>query len=83
MARYEVTLPELGIEGPITVSLWLVEPGDSVQQDQPLVEILAGSAVVDLPAAADGRLVEAVVAEDEPIEVGQLLAVIESDEDGF
>lgn len=81
MQRYEVTLPDLAVEGPITVSLWLVEPGTSVAESQPIVEILAGSAVVDLPAVAAGRLAQVLVAEDDPVATGQLLAVIESDED--
>ena len=81
MRYHELKLPDLGIEGPITVSLWLVEQGALVAEDQPVVEILAGSALVDLPAVADGRLAQALVVEDEPVEVGQVLGVIESDED--
>ena len=81
-SRYELTLPELGIEeGRIAVSLWLVEPGSPVAQGDPVVEVLAGPAVIDLPSPADGVLVECLVAEDEPVEVGQVLAVIESEEE--
>lgn len=80
--RYELTLPELGIEeGPVTVSLWLVEPGSAVSEGDPVVEVLAGAAVVDLPSPADGLLVQCLVAEDEPVEVGQVLAVIECEEE--
>lgn len=81
MRRHELTLPDLAVEGPITVSLWLVEPGSDVTEDEPVVEILAGNAVVDLPATASGRLAEVLAAEDGVVEVGQLLAVIEADED--
>lgn len=83
MRRHEVTLPDLGIRGPMTVSLWLVRPGSAVEEDQPVVEILAGDAVVDLPAPAEGRLAELFVVEDDPVEVGQVLAVIESDKEPF
>jgi 2-oxoglutarate dehydrogenase E2 component (dihydrolipoamide succinyltransferase) len=80
--RYELTLPELGLqEGPITVSLWLVEPGSMVAEGDPVVEVLAGAAVVDLPSPTDGVLVECLVAEDDPVEVGQVLAVVESEDD--
>ena len=83
-ARYELTLPELGMEeGPITVCLWLVEPGAPVAEGDPIAEVLAGAAVIDLPSPADGVLLERLVAEDEPIEVGQVLAVIESEEDAL
>jgi len=79
--RYELTLPELGLDvGPIAVSLWLVEPGSAVAEGEPVVEVLAGPAVVDLPSPADGVLVECLVAEDEPVHVGQVLAVIEAEQ---
>ncbi|OHB66837.1 MAG: hypothetical protein A2V70_03925 [Planctomycetes bacterium RBG_13_63_9] len=73
-------MPELGIEDqPIVVSLWLVEQGSRVAEGEPLLEVLAGPATVDLPAPADGVLIEKLVEEDDPLVVGQRLAVIESD----
>jgi len=78
MPRYYVTLPELRVDqGPIVVSLWLVERGGRVKAGEPVLEVLAGAATVDLPAPADGVLVETLVGEDEPLCVGQRLAVIE------
>ena len=80
--QYEIRLPDLGLDDqPMTVSLWLVAPGEWVAAGEPLVEVLAGSALVDLPAQADGVLAEALVDEDEPIRPGQRLAVIEGDEE--
>jgi 2-oxoglutarate dehydrogenase E2 component (dihydrolipoamide succinyltransferase) len=80
--RHEVVLPDLGVdEGPIVVGLWLLEPGSPVAEGDPIAELLAGAAVIDLPAPADGVLVERLVDEDEPLEVGQVLALIESDEE--
>jgi pyruvate/2-oxoglutarate dehydrogenase complex dihydrolipoamide acyltransferase (E2) component len=79
MQRHYLTLPELGIEGgPIVVSLWLVERGSRVEAGEPVLEVLAGVATVDLPAPADGVLVETLVGEDESLRVSQRLAVIES-----
>ena len=79
MPRYDLILPELGIDGqPILISLWLVEPGSRVAEGDPVLEVLAGPATVDLPAPADGLLVETLVEEDDPLTVGQRLAVIES-----
>lgn len=80
MTRHEIRVPDLEIAGPMTVSLWLAGLGSWVAEGDPIVEILAGSAVVDLSAEADGRLTATLAEEDEPVEVGQLLAVIESDE---
>ena len=80
--RYELTLPDLGMEqGPITVGLWLVEPGTWVAEGDPVLEILAGPAVIDLPSPGDGLLIERLADEEEPIEVGQLLAVIEAEDE--
>jgi pyruvate/2-oxoglutarate dehydrogenase complex dihydrolipoamide acyltransferase (E2) component len=79
--RYELILPDLGLDDqPIVAGLWLVEEGSRVAAGEPLLEVLAGSAVVDLPAPADGVLAEILVAEDEPLRTGQRLAVIEWDE---
>ena len=83
MTRYDLILPDLGLgDQPIVAGLWLVEQGRRVAAGEPVLEVLAGSAVVDLPAPADGRLVETLVDEDAPLEPGQRLAVIESDPGG-
>ena len=81
MSRHDLVLPDLGLPGqPIRAGLWLVAQGSRVVQGDPMLEVVGGSVLVDLPAPADGRLVEILVAEDEPLEVGQSLAVIQSDE---
>ncbi len=78
MPRHELILPDLGLDNvPITLSVWLAERDSRVAEDEPVVEVLAGPATVDLPSPADGVLTELLVTEDEPIEVGQVLAVIE------
>ena len=75
--RTPLTLPELGMgETPITVSLWLVEPGEQVIEGDRVVEILAGAATVDLSAPTSGILAEVLVDEDEPVTVGQTLGYI-------
>ncbi len=80
MPRHYLLLPELGIDHqPIVLSLWLAEQGHRVEAGEPVLEVLAGVATVDLSAGADGLLVETLVAEDESLRVGQRLAVIESD----
>ena len=59
--------------------MWLVKEGARVAEGDPVVEVLAGSVTVDLPAPADGILVEKLVADGEPLAVGQRLAVIEDE----
>jgi pyruvate/2-oxoglutarate dehydrogenase complex dihydrolipoamide acyltransferase (E2) component len=80
MPRHELILPDLGVnDQPIKVSLWLVDRGARVSQGDPVVEILAGAAVVDLPSPADGVLVKRLVAADQRVEVGQRLGIVESE----
>ncbi len=65
---------------PVTLSVWLVEPGQRVVEGDRLVEVLLGSATVDLPAPATGVLVEICADEEDTLVPGQLLAVIAVDE---
>lgn len=71
-------LPDLGFDDePIALSMWLVKEGTRVAQGDPVVEVLAGSVTIDLPAPTDGIVTEKLVAQGEPLAVGQRLAVIE------
>jgi len=69
-------MPELGVPR-ATLSLWFVEEGDSVEEGERLVEVLAGAATFDISAPASGRLVERRAFPDDPVAVGQVLGYIE------
>ncbi|MCH0565044.1 2-oxoglutarate dehydrogenase, E2 component, dihydrolipoamide succinyltransferase [Streptomyces sp. MUM 2J] len=72
-----VTLPALGesvTEG--TVTRWLKSVGDSIEADEPLLEVSTDKVDTEIPAPASGVLLEIVVGEDETAEVGAKLAVI-------
>jgi pyruvate/2-oxoglutarate dehydrogenase complex dihydrolipoamide acyltransferase (E2) component len=78
--RTVLVLPELGVgEGPIVLTVWLVKRGSHVGEGEPLVEVLAGAATVDLPSPADGILAEKSASVGDVLTVGQQLAVIESE----
>ncbi|MET8554633.1 2-oxoglutarate dehydrogenase, E2 component, dihydrolipoamide succinyltransferase [Streptomyces sp. NPDC004959] len=73
----DVVLPALGesvTEG--TVTRWLKEVGDSVEADEPLLEVSTDKVDTEIPSPAAGVLLEITVAEDETAEVGAKLAVI-------
>ncbi|MGW1717841.1 2-oxoglutarate dehydrogenase, E2 component, dihydrolipoamide succinyltransferase [Streptomyces sp. NPDC002156] len=73
----DVTLPALGesvTEG--TVTRWLKSVGDSVEADEPLLEVSTDKVDTEIPAPTSGVLLEIVVGEDETAEVGAKLAVI-------
>src|SRR5512133_1301968 len=75
-----VTMPRLGesvTEG--TVTRWLKQEGDTVEVDEPLLEVSTDKVDTEIPAPAAGVLSRIVVHEDETAEVGSELAVIEGD----
>jgi 2-oxoglutarate dehydrogenase E2 component (dihydrolipoamide succinyltransferase) len=75
----DVTLPALGesvTEG--TVTRWLKSVGDSVEVDEPLLEVSTDKVDTEIPSPVAGKLLEIKVAEDETVEVGAELAVIGS-----
>jgi len=72
-----VTLPALGesvTEG--TVSRWLKQVGDTVAEDEPLLEVSTDKVDTEIPSPTAGVLLEIKAAEDETVEVGAILAVI-------
>ncbi|AIJ25235.1 2-oxoglutarate dehydrogenase, E2 component, dihydrolipoamide succinyltransferase [Amycolatopsis methanolica] len=72
-----VTLPELGesvTEG--TVTRWLKSVGDTVEVDEPLLEISTDKVDTEVPSPIAGTLLEISVGEDETVEVGGTLAII-------
>jgi dihydrolipoamide dehydrogenase len=73
----EVELPQLGesvTEGIITA--WLVEVGDEVAVDQPLVEISTDKVDTEIPSPVAGTVQELRAEVDDTIEVGQVIAVV-------
>ncbi|MEU7432888.1 2-oxoglutarate dehydrogenase, E2 component, dihydrolipoamide succinyltransferase [Streptomyces sioyaensis] len=73
-----VTLPALGesvTEG--TVTRWLKAEGERVEVDEPLLEVSTDKVDTEIPAPAAGVLSAIKVAEDETVEVGAELAVID------
>jgi pyruvate dehydrogenase E2 component (dihydrolipoamide acetyltransferase) len=78
---YEFKLPDLGeglTEGEI--SRWLVEEGQEVAEDQPLVEIATDKTTVEIPSPASGAVSRILVPEGDVVPVGTVLVVIGGDE---
>jgi len=73
----DVTLPALGesvTEG--TVTRWLKQVGDTVAVDEPLVEVSTDKVDTEIPSPVAGVIQQILVAEDETVAVGAVLAVI-------
>jgi pyruvate/2-oxoglutarate dehydrogenase complex dihydrolipoamide acyltransferase (E2) component len=74
---YEFKLPDLGeglTEG--EVSRWLVEVGQEIAEDDPLVEIATDKTTVEIPSPAAGVVSSILVAAGEVVPVGTVLVVI-------
>ena len=74
----EFNLPDIG-EGlhEAEVLNWLVAVGDTVERNQPFVEIMTDKSTVEMPAPAGGTVTRLGVAAGEIVHVGELLVVIE------
>jgi 2-oxoglutarate dehydrogenase E2 component (dihydrolipoamide succinyltransferase) len=73
-------MPQMGesiAEG--TVSVWLKKVGDKVDRDEPIMEISTDKVDAEIPSPAAGVLAEIVVAEGATVEVGTIVAFIETE----
>ena len=78
-----VTMPQLGetvVEG--TITKWLKKEGDTVERDEPLFEISTDKVDTEVPSPVAGTVVKISAREDETVEVGGELAVIDDGSGG-
>ena len=76
----EVTMPQMGVsvaEG--TIVEWRKRPGDWVERDETIVEISTDKVETEVPSPATGRVDEILVEAGETVDVGTLLATIETE----
>lgn len=74
----EILMPELGEsvhEG--TVSRWLKKEGESVKEDEPIVEIMTDKVNTELPSPATGILKKILIPEGSPVEVFHAMGIID------
>jgi pyruvate dehydrogenase E2 component (dihydrolipoamide acetyltransferase) len=80
MPKIEVPMPQMGesiAEG--TVSRWLKQPGEAVERDEPILEISTDKVDAEIPAPAAGTLVDIQVQEGATVEVGTVVAFIDTE----
>lgn len=83
MSRFEFKLPDVGegvTEGEVVK--WLVNVGDTVGEDQPMVEVMTDKATVTITSPKSGKVVELGGAEGAVIAVHSKLVVLELDGNG-
>ena len=80
MATVELKLPKMGESvAEATLTNWLKEVGDTIEQDEPVLEIATDKVDSEVPSEVDGVLKEKKFEIDDVIEVGQTIAIIETE----
>lgn len=82
MARFELKLPKMGESvAEATVTTWLKEVGDTIEVDEAVLEIATDKVDSEVPSEVEGILVEKLFEVDDVVQVGQTIAIIETDSD--
>jgi pyruvate dehydrogenase E2 component (dihydrolipoamide acetyltransferase) len=82
--RVEVELLDLGGEDVIveaTVSCWYFEEDEEVNEGEDLVEMLTDKSTFNITATVSGRLIEVLAQEGDVVKVGDVVAIIEVEEE--
>jgi 2-oxoisovalerate dehydrogenase E2 component (dihydrolipoyl transacylase) len=83
MGRYVFKLPDVG-EGTAEAELvaWHIKPGDLVEEDQHIIDVMTDKATVEIPAPAAGKVLSVKGAPGEMLAVGSPILVLEVDGPG-
>lgn len=80
MAQYELLLPKMGESvAEATVIKWLKQPGDTISLDDTLLEIATDKVDSEVPSPVSGKLIRHLFNEDDVVQVGAVIAIIETD----
>jgi pyruvate dehydrogenase E2 component (dihydrolipoamide acetyltransferase) len=76
--RFEMKMPDLATtDSAIRVVRWFIEPGQSIQRGQPLLEVETDKATMEVESVANGVLQEVRAEINVEVSVGQVIAVLE------
>ena len=80
MARFELKLPKMGESvAEATITNWLKQVGDTIEIDDAVLEIATDKVDSEVPSEVSGVLVEQLFGKDDLVQVGQTIAIIETD----
>jgi len=80
MAEIEIKLPKMGESvTEATITNWLKEVGETIEMDEPLVEVATDKVDNELPSEAEGTLIKILFEKDEVAQVGDVIAIISTD----
>ena len=81
MARFELKLPKMGESvAEATITNWLKQVGDKIEADEAVLEIATDKVDSEVPSEVSGILVEQLFGKDDLVQVGQTIAIIETEE---
>ncbi|WP_394907169.1 dihydrolipoamide acetyltransferase family protein [uncultured Mesonia sp.] len=82
MAKFELKLPKMGESvAEATITNWLKEVGDKIEEDEAVLEIATDKVDSEVPSEVEGTIVEKLFDVDDVVQVGQTIAIIETDAD--
>ena len=82
MALYELVLPKMGESvAEATIIKWVKQAGDLIEIDESILEIATDKVDSEVPSPVAGKLLKVLYKEDDVVQVGALIAVIETDLD--
>jgi 2-oxoglutarate dehydrogenase E2 component (dihydrolipoamide succinyltransferase) len=80
MARFELKLPKMGESvAEATITNWLKQVGDKIEADDAVLEIATDKVDSEVPSEVSGVLVEQLFGKDDLVQVGQTIAIIETE----
>lgn len=80
MAKFELKLPKMGESvAEATVTSWLKEVGETIEMDEAVLEIATDKVDSEVPSEVEGVLVEKLFEVDDVVQVGQTIAIIETE----
>ena len=80
MAKFELKLPKMGESvAEATITSWLKNVGDTIEADEAVLEIATDKVDSEVPSEVEGVLVEMLFNVDDVVQVGQTIAIIETD----
>jgi len=81
MAKYKLLLPKMGESvAEATIIKWLKNPGDYIETDETVIEIATDKVDSEVPSPVSGRLLEQLCKENDVVQVGDVVAIIETEE---
>nr|WP_294946828.1 2-oxo acid dehydrogenase subunit E2 [uncultured Mucilaginibacter sp.] len=82
MAKYQLLLPKMGESvAEATVIKWAKSPGDYIEVDEAVMEIATDKVDSEVPSPVAGKLIEQLYQENDVVQVGAAIAVIETEPD--